>query len=131
MIKLMKSKGFTLIEILIAMIILSIAFLGLAGLMIQTTKNNSFGGHITEAATVAQDKLEELRSTSWVAITAGSDRMSVNGMNFNRNWTIVPNAIVAPYTEPTLNTITIVINWNDQTNHTMRVISAIANPDPK
>jgi type IV pilus assembly protein PilV len=131
MIKSMKSRGFTLIEVLIAMVILSIAFLGLAGLMIQTTKNNSFGGRITEAATVAQDKLEELRATSWVAITAGSDRMSVNGMNFNRNWTIVPNAIVAPYTEPTLNTITIVINWNDQTNHTMRVISAIANPDPK
>ena len=131
MIKSKKSKGFTMIEILIAMIILSIAFLGLAGLMIQTTKNNSFGGRITEAATVAQDKLEELRATSWVAITGGSDRISVNGMNFNRNWTIVPNAIVAPYTEPTLNTITIVINWNDQTNHTMRVISAIANPDPK
>ena len=131
MIKSKKSKGFTMIEILIAMIILSIAFLGLAGLMIQTTKNNSFGGRITEAATVAQDKLEELRATSWVAITAGSDRINMNGMNFNRNWTIVPNSIVAPYTEPTLNTITIVVNWNDQTNHTMRVISAIANPDPK
>lgn len=131
MINSMKSKGFSLIEILIALIILSIAFLGLAGLMIQTTRNNSFGGRITEAATFAQDKLEELRSTSWVAITSGSDRVSVNGLNFNRNWTVVPNAIVAPYTEPTLNTITIVITWNDQTNHTMRVISAIANPDPK
>jgi type IV pilus assembly protein PilV len=131
MIKSMKSRGFSLIEILIALIILSIAFLGLAGLMIQTTRNNSFGGRITEAATFAQDKLEELRSTSWVAITSGSDRLSVNGMNFNRNWTVVPNAIVAPYTEPTLNTITISINWNDQINHTMRVISAIANPDPK
>jgi type IV pilus assembly protein PilV len=127
----MKSKGFSLIEVLIALIILSIAFLGLAGLMIQTTRNNSFGGRITEAATFAQDKLEELRSTPWVAITSGSDKLSVNGMDFARNWTIVPNAIVAPYTEPTLNTITISINWNDQTNHTMRVIAAIANPDPK
>ena len=131
MINLMKSKGFSLIEVLIALIILSIAFLGLAGLMIQTTRNNSFGGRITEAATFTQDKLEELRSTPWVAITSGSDRISVNGMDFARNWTIVPNAIVAPYTEPTLNTITISINWNDQTSHTMRVISAIANPDPK
>jgi hypothetical protein len=52
-------------------------------------------------------------------------------MEFARNWTVVPNAIAAPYTEPTLNTITISINWNDQTNHTMRVIAAIANPDPK
>jgi prepilin-type N-terminal cleavage/methylation domain-containing protein len=131
MIKSMKSRGFSLIEVLIALIILSIAFLGLAGLMIQTTRNNSFGGRITEAATFAQDKLEELRSTSWVAITSGSDSVSVNGMNFARNWTVVPNGIVAPYTEPTLNTVTIVINWNDQINHTMRVISAIANPDPK
>jgi prepilin-type N-terminal cleavage/methylation domain-containing protein len=131
MINSMKSKGFSLIEVLIALIILSIAFLGLAGLMIQTTRNNSFGGRITEAATFAQDKLEELRSTPWVAITSGSDKTSVNGMDFARNWTIVPNAIVAPYTEPTLNTITISINWNDQTNHTMRVIAAIANPDPK
>ena len=131
MIKFMKSKGFSLIEVLIALIILSIAFLGLAGLMIQTTRNNSFGGRITEAATFAQDKLEELRSTPWVAITSGSDKISVNGMDFARNWTIVPNAIVAPYTEPTLNTITISINWNDQTNHTMRVIAAIANTDPK
>jgi prepilin-type N-terminal cleavage/methylation domain-containing protein len=129
--KLMKSKGFSLIEVLIALIILSIAFLGLAGLMIQTTRNNSFGGRITEAATFAQDKLEELRSTPWIAITSGSDKVSVNGMDFARNWTVVPNAIVAPYTEPTLNTITININWNDQTNHTMRVIAAIANPDPK
>jgi prepilin-type N-terminal cleavage/methylation domain-containing protein len=131
MMKLMKSKGFSLIEVLIALIILSIAFLGLAGLMIQTTRNNSFGGRITEAATFAQDKLEELRSTPWTAITSGSDKVSVNGMDFARNWTVVPNAIVAPYTEPTLNTITININWNDQTNHTMRVIAAIANPDPK
>jgi type IV pilus assembly protein PilV len=131
MIKSLNSRGFSLIEILIALIILSIAFLGLAGLMVQTTRNNSFGGRITEAATFAQDKLEELRSTSWVAINSGSDKLSVNGLDFTRNWTVVPNAIVAPYTEPTLNTITIVINWNDQTNHTMRVISAIANPDPK
>jgi len=131
MINSMKSKGFSLIEVLIALIILSIAFLGLAGLMIQTTRNNSFGGRITEAATFAQDKLEELRSTPWVSITSGSDKISVNGMDFARNWTIVPNAIVAPYTEPTLNTITISINWNDQTNHTMRVIAAIANTDPK
>ena len=131
MINLMKSKGFSLIEVLIALIILSIAFLGLAGLMIQTTRNNSFGGRITEAATFAQDKLEELRSTPWVVMNSGSDKVSVNGMDFARNWTVVPNAIVAPYTEPTLNTITISINWNDQTNHTMRVIAAIANPDPK
>ena len=127
----MKSKGFTLIEVLIALVILSVAFLALAGLMVQTTKNNSFGGHITEAATFAQDKLEELRASSWVAITSGSDKMTSSGLGYDRNWTVVPNAIVAPYTEPTLNTVTITVNWNDRTNHSIRFISSIANPDPK
>jgi len=141
----MKSKGFSLIEVLIALIILSIAFLGLAGLMIQTTRNNSFGGRITEAATFAQDKLEELRATTWLAITPGSDLINSNGevkpwvppsnltsnKDFARKWTVDPNAVIAPYTEPTLNTITITVNWKDQTDHSIRVISAIANPDPK
>ena len=127
----MKSKGFTLIEVLIALVILSVAFLALAGLMVQTTKNNSFGGHITEAATFAQDKLEELRASSWVAITSGSDKMTSSGLGYARNWTVVPNAIVAPYTEPTLNTVTITVNWNDRTNHSISFISSIANPDPK
>lgn len=138
----MKSKGFTLIEILIALIILSISLLALAGLMAQTTRNNSFGGRITEAATFAQDKLEELRAVSWAAITPGTDRKtgSAIGTDYARNWTVDSNAAVPPLTEPTLKTITITVYWNDKknpfswddsTNRSIRIISAIANPDPK
>ncbi len=36
--------------------------------MATTTQNTSFGGHITEAATYAQDQLEQLRVTSWGSI---------------------------------------------------------------
>jgi prepilin-type N-terminal cleavage/methylation domain-containing protein len=60
-----KSQGFTLIEILIALIILSISLLALASLMVVATKNNSFGAHMTEAVTFAQDKLEEFRAIRW------------------------------------------------------------------
>lgn len=115
-----ESKGFTLIEILIALVILSIAFLALAGLMVQTTKNNSFGGRMTEAATFAQDKLEELRASSWVAITPGSDKINsdyTRGMDYTRNWNVVTNG--------NLRTITVTINWTDQTNHSVRFLSII------
>ena len=115
---LMKLKGFTMIEILIALVILSIAFLSLAGLMVQTTKNNSFGGRMTEAATFAQDKLEELRASSWVAITSGSDHMNSNGMDYARNWNVVTNG--------NLRTITFTISWTDQTNHSVRFLSVIS-----
>ena len=69
----MKSKGFSLIEMLIALVILAISLLGLAGLMATTTKNNSFGGRMTEAATFAQDRLEELKVIPWVNIAGGAD----------------------------------------------------------
>jgi prepilin-type N-terminal cleavage/methylation domain-containing protein len=113
----MKSKGFSLIEILIALVILSIALLALAGLMAQTTKNNSFGGRITEAATFAQDKLEELRAITWVTITPGSDKMSSNGMDFARNWNVA--------TSGNLKTISITINWNDKTSHSITLRSVV------
>ena len=113
-----ESKGFTLIEILIALVILSIAFLALAGLMVQTTKNNSFGGRMTEAATFAQDKLEELRAFSWVAITPGSDHMmGANGVDYGRNWNVATNG--------NLKTITVTIDWNDSTSHSIRLLSVI------
>ena len=113
----MKAKGFTLIEVLIALTILSIAFLALAGLMVQTTRNNSFGGRMTEAATFGQDKLEELKAASWVAITPGSDSMNSNGMGYSRTWGVATNG--------NLKTITININWNDKTSHSLRLLSVV------
>jgi hypothetical protein len=110
-----------LIEVLIALVILSVAFLGLAGLMVQTTKNNSFGGRMTEAATFAQDKLEELRGVSWVTITPGSDKMSSNGMDFSRNWRVTPNP-----TNGNLKEIAVTINWNDKTSHSIRLLSILS-----
>jgi prepilin-type N-terminal cleavage/methylation domain-containing protein len=127
----MKQNGFSLIEILIALVILSVAFLALAGLMIHATKNTSSGGRMTEAATFAQDKLEALKAAPWVNMTSGSDRMSLNGMDYARNWTVVPNKVVPPFTEPTLKTLTVTVNWNDKTNHSIRFLSVIANPNPK
>jgi prepilin-type N-terminal cleavage/methylation domain-containing protein len=115
----MKSKGFTLIEILIALVILSVAFLALAGLMVQTTRNNSFGGRMTEAATFAQDKLEELKAVSWVAIVPGSDRkMGSNGIDYARTWNVGTNG--------NLKTITMTINWNDQNSHSINLLSVIS-----
>jgi len=114
-----KSHGFTLIEVLVALVILSIALLALAGLMAQTTKNNSFGGRITEAVTFGQDKLEELKAVSWVTITPGSDRkMGSNGIDFGRTWNVA--------TSGNLKTITMTIDWNDKTSHSVNLLSVIS-----
>ncbi len=115
------SKGFTLLEILMAVIILSISLLALAGLMSLTTRNNSYGNHVTEAATFAQDKLEELRAVPWANIVTGNDlRKGSTGINYSRNWNVAPNAA------DSLRTVTVTINWNDRTDHTIRLLSVIS-----
>lgn len=123
----LKSDGFSLIEILIAIVILSISLLALAGLMATTSRNTSFGGHITEAATFAQDRLERLRVTTWDSIiTTEPDPISPvgsTGIVYTRNWTVVSNA------NDTLKTITITISWTDQAAHSFNLISAISNPN--
>ena len=109
----LNSKGFTLIEVLVSLVILAISLLALAGLMTTTTKNNAFGGNLTEAATFAQDKLEELRVTDWDNIVNGNDANPVRGLNYNRAWTVVlgPNSPLPPNDNE--KRVTVTVNWND------------------
>jgi type IV pilus assembly protein PilV len=118
---LLKSKGFTLIEVLVALIILSFSLLALAGLMVTTTKNNSFGSHMTEAATFAQDKLEELRVIKWESLNDGNhtdQQGGSTGITYTRNWNVTTNG--------SLKTITISVNWNDRTSHSIRLVSVLS-----
>jgi type II secretion system protein I len=116
-----RSKGFTLIETLIALIILSFALLALAGLMVTTTKNNSAGGQMTEAATFGQDKLEELRTTLFDSIAASGNDLKAgsHGTQYTRNWNVATSA------DGNLKTITLNVSWTDKYNHSIRFISAI------
>src|SRR5205807_7682595 len=69
-------RGFTLLETLGAIAILSIGLLAMAGLMSQTTANSSRSRYMSEASILATQKLEELNrypnSDPMVAITGNS-----------------------------------------------------------
>jgi type IV pilus assembly protein PilV len=116
-----RSRGFTMVEVLLAMVILSVSLLALAGLMMTTTKNTSFGNHMTEASTIAQDKIEELRSTLWASIPDGANQDQVRGstgISYSRRWDVV--------TDGNLKTVSVTVNWMDQTNHFVRLLTAIS-----
>ena len=120
----MRSKGFSLIEVVIALFILAICLLALAGLMVTTTRNNSFGGHMTEAATFAQDKLEQLRAAPWASIIAGADTaVGATGISYARSWAVTDNP------SGDQRWVTITINWTDptaKTNHTINCRSVVS-----
>ena len=118
------SKGFSLVEVLVALVILSISLLALAGLMVQSTKNSSWGSHLTEAATLAQDRLEALRAVRpQTDIPEGMNNDQVtaaSGIVYTRTWTVTTNAA------GTLRTITISITWSDSVPHTLTIMHPIA-----
>jgi len=125
----LKSNGFSLIEVLISLVILAISLLALAGLMTTTTRNTASGGHLTEAATFAQDRLEELRVTTWDNIVSGNDdstliqgstgiNYSSTGINYNRVWTVLDQNINEKR-------VTVTVNWNDRVDHSINFLTVI------
>ena len=54
-------QGFSLVEVLVAILLLTVGLLALAKMQTQAVASNSFGNQLTQATFLAQDKLEELR----------------------------------------------------------------------
>lgn len=60
-------KGLTLLEVVIAMALFFVAVLALAGVAVTASKGAAASRHLTMAATLAQDKLEQMRNTGYDA----------------------------------------------------------------
>jgi len=59
------SRGFSLLEVLLAMSILSFGMLGTGALLAGVIKGNDISQRITTATVLAQDKIEELREQKY------------------------------------------------------------------
>jgi prepilin-type N-terminal cleavage/methylation domain-containing protein len=119
--RLTKPKGFTMIEMLVTLVILTVSLLALAALMAVTVRNNSFGGSMTEATTFGQDKLEELRAVRWETILDGTyndQPHGSTGTSYTRRWDVV--------TSWNRKTVTVRVTWTDRVNHSVRLLSVMA-----
>lgn len=61
-----RQKGFTLIEVLIAVTLLVIGILAVASMQITSLQGNNFAIRVTEASTWAGDSLETLMARSYI-----------------------------------------------------------------
>lgn len=68
-----KNKGFTLVEVLITVVILSIGLLGLAGLQLNSLRNNLGAEQQGKAAQLASDMVDRMR--------ANTDRNNLPALN--------------------------------------------------
>ena len=69
----MHQKGFTLLEVLVAIVVLSIGLLGLAGLMASSVRNNHSAYQRTQAAWLAYDMVDRMRANRANAVAAANN----------------------------------------------------------
>jgi type IV pilus modification protein PilV len=66
-------SGFTIVEVLVAVLVLTVGLLGLAATAATVTRMISQGQRYSEATTLAAQRFEVLRSQSCTAMAAGSE----------------------------------------------------------
>jgi type IV pilus assembly protein PilV len=108
--------GFTLSEVLIAIVVLSIGLLGLSAMMIVATNSLAFSKKLTTATTLAQDKLEEIKYTAYTSVVPANHPLenynTIPGYaQFKREVTISAGPV------PDTKTVIVTTSWQ-RTTHT-------------
>ena len=101
------SDGFTLIEIMITLVILSIGLLSLVGLQVSAIKGNTNSKRMTTAVSIAEKKIEQIKNSPYDNIQSEStQQVSEGGINFTQQVTVTTN-------NPLQNTkkIDITVSW--------------------
>ncbi|HEU4344876.1 MAG TPA: prepilin-type N-terminal cleavage/methylation domain-containing protein [Candidatus Binatia bacterium] len=115
--KLSKSQGgFTLIEMLVAVLVLTIGLLGTAGLTAQVVQGNFFSKNITSATVIAQTQLESVQNKGYAGATTASfssaaASVNMGGVSFSRTTTIAENSPAS-----NMKTVTVTVTWNENNN---------------
>ena len=107
-----KERGFTLVEVLISLVILTFGLAALVSMAGTGTKATAYTRHAGEASVVAQDKLEQLRVIAPSALVSGADTcdahafVTATGM-YARAWTVSWDG------SGTLATLIVSVTWTD------------------
>jgi VCBS repeat-containing protein len=108
----LRQSGFTIIEGLIAFLIMTASGLALALFLPKMLGESSTSSNYTLASNFAQDKLESLRQfateTACTTMTSGSDSGASASASFDRTWTVAacPNSLKCK-------TVTVNVGWTD------------------
>ncbi len=101
--------GFTLLELMIALVILSIGILGIATMQTSSVGGNSAAKATTEGSTWAMDRIERLMNLPYdhldLTVGAHPPEPSPDGV-YTINWTVTE-----PYIVPKTKHISVTVTW--------------------
>ena len=118
MTKIDNNKGFTLIEVLVAMVILSVGLLGTAALITGIINGNKVSNRITTATVLAQDKMEEIKSVGY-SNAVSETRAFLPSPDDKYERTVVCDSPVA-----NMKTVTVTVYWESGKSISLQTILA-------
>ncbi len=107
-------NGFSLLEVIVAMLILSIGMLGVGTMVLTSFNNDRYNQRVRNAEYLAVSKIEEMRALSAANKLAGTPVKEADsgsdepiGVPFVRLWTVFP-----PETDaPEIRRVSVVVGW--------------------
>ena len=122
--KVLNEKGFTLLEVLFALVLFGIVLIGIAPIFIMQSKINTQSELRSDAAVVAQQKLDDLRFQAIGTIpssgTVGPEVFTVDERDFEVNTTYCAEAA---YCQSASNRhITVVVSYNGEEQYEVQTV---------
>lgn len=135
-------RGFTLIEAMIALVIIAFGLLALAGMQIMLSRNADVSKQRTEATRLAQERMEKMRSYTGISsdpaaldwqdlATEASDPLNpltstYSNTIFSRSW------VVSGTADDAMRPVSVTVAWVDRAGERQSVTltSVISNTDP-
>ena len=122
-----KQKGFSLLEVLITLVIISFGLLGIAGIIVNSLKNNHSSYSRTQASVLANDIIDRMRANRTTAATSpypynlamtGTPSGSGVVLNDLTEWraslaTAMPSGTGSIALDGTTKKVTIIVQWDD------------------
>jgi prepilin-type N-terminal cleavage/methylation domain-containing protein len=106
-------KGMTILEVMVAMVILAFGILGLAPMIVISMFANTYSNQVTLADTIAQERLEEIKTWSEVSpIPYSQTANNIRGI-FTRE-TLINDRTTDDSIPPGVYKIQITVSWTDQ-----------------
>ncbi len=121
-------RGFSLVEVLVTMLVVSIGLLGIAGLIVTSMKNNHSAQSRSQASVLANDIIDRMRANRSVAevspspyqIALGDEADATQGVPGAdlAEWLAaveagVPSGQGAVSFDAATNNVTVTVQWND------------------
>ncbi len=111
------SKGFTLIEILVSLVLFAVGAVVFAQMQVLSVKGSSFGKDALTAITLGEQYMEQLKNTPFTSIAGNT---AVSG-NMTVTWTVTTNG-TAP---ARYKTIFLTVSWTGKSISFSTIVSEV------